>query len=405
MSDSVLPGGSNVWHRLKTLGYASPLYRLTLGGRAPGHLVSTPADPWPGDAERGNAMFQGRFRFAGREARAPNQPPWRLRPEDESWTRALHGFVWLRDFAAVGGPAAGQHARRLVRSWIELCGEWEPAFWEPEVLARRLVAWLGQAGFLLDGADEDFRRDFLASLDRQLRHLGRAQGGVGTGPAALAVALGLASGGLALSEGRAKAERGLALLLRVLAAAIAPDGGHRSRSPSVQMAVLRDLVQFRDCLLAASREVPVELRNAIDRMAPMLRCFRHGDGGLALFNGGFEETAAAVELTLARAGAEGQASLGAPHSGFQRLAAGASVVVMDTGPGLVAPGPGGHAGGQSFEFSRGRHRLVVNCGSGVDRDPEWRAAMRVSAAPWSFPTRRARRYQAYARPKPDLPGN
>jgi uncharacterized heparinase superfamily protein len=381
VSDATIPGPSRAWHRLKALGFASPLYRLTLGSRAPERLVAMPADPWPGDEARGNAMFQGRFRFAGREAQAPNQPPWRLRPGDAAWTRALHGFEWLGDFAAVEAGAAGQHARRLVRSWIELCGEWEPEYWEPELLARRLVAWTGHAGFLLDGADEPFRHQFLASLDRQLRHLGRAAGGVASGRPSVTVALALVSGGLALPDGGAKAERGMRLLQRELASGVAPDGGHPSRSPSLQMAVLRDFVRFRECLLAASREVPNELQNAIDRMAPMLRAFCHGDGGLALFNGGFEEEAEAVAATLDRSGAEGRALNNAPHSGFQRLVAGRSIVVMDTGSQVSAAlAPGAHAGAQSFEFSRGRHRVVVNCGSGQGRDPEWHAAMRVSAA-------------------------
>ena len=381
MSDTVLGGPARAWHRLKSLGYASPFYRMTLGHGAPSGLALALEDPWEGDPERGNAMFQGRFRFAGLEATAPNQPPWRLRPDAPEWTRELHGFAWLRHFRAVGGTAAVQHARRLVRSWIDLCGDWEPLIWDVDVVGRRLVAWVGQAGFLLDGADEAFRAQFLESLHRQWRHLGRDAGSAAPGAPALAAALGLLLGALALGGREAKTARGLGLLQRELEAQVLADGGHVSRSPSRQMQVLRELVWLRDAFKAAEREVPEALQIAIDRMAPVLRAFRHGDGALALFNGGFEETPEAVEATLVRAEADGAPLANASHSGFQRLSAGRSVLIADTGaaPGTPLP-PEGHAGALSFEFSSGRQRLVVNCGSGLGRDAAWRSAMRVTAA-------------------------
>src|SRR5262249_39656256 len=38
---------------------------LTLGGPAPAEPAVTLNDPWPGDAERGNALLAGEFRLAG----------------------------------------------------------------------------------------------------------------------------------------------------------------------------------------------------------------------------------------------------------------------------------------------------------------------------------------------------
>jgi len=381
MTDFVLSGPQRAWHRLKRFGYASPLYRLTLGGRPPAALAPLSLAPWPGDPEIGNAMFQGRFRFAETEAAAPNQPPWRLHPENPAWSRDLHDFTWLRHFSAVGGQAAAQHARRLVRSWIDLCGDWEPVFWDVDVVARRLTAWVSHAEFLLEDADAYFRAQFLASLDRQLRHLGRAAGGAVPGEPALAVAVALVLGSLALPESRGRLGRSVALLMRELGQQLAPDGGHLSRAPSRHMAALRQIVLVREALAAGGQDVPLELQIAIDRMVPMLKAFRHGDGGLALFNGGYEAGADDVALTLARAKAKGRALDNARHSGFQRLAAGKSVAIVDCGPPESGPiPPQAHAGGLSFEFSTGRDRLVVNCGSGVGRDPAWQSAMRVTAA-------------------------
>jgi uncharacterized heparinase superfamily protein len=74
-----------------------------------------------------------------------------------------------------------------------------------------------------------------------------------------------------------------------------------------------------------------------------------------LFNGAVEEDPVLVDLVLTRSESRGHAPSQAPHSGFQRLAAGQTLVVADTGK-PPPPGSDGaaHAGVLSFELSHGR---------------------------------------------------
>ena len=66
---------------------------------------------------------------------------------------------------------------------------------------------------------------------------------------------------------------------------ILPDGGHISRNPGALIELLVDLLPLRTAFTARNIAPPPALLNAIDRMMPMLRFFRHGDGNFALFNG------------------------------------------------------------------------------------------------------------------------
>ena len=367
--------------RVLDAGYGTSLYRLSLRGRVPDKLRVAPQDPWPGDVTTGDELFQGRYRFAGREALAPNQPPWRLRPDDDEWMAELHAFGWLRHFRASGGDTARAHMVALIRSWIDLCGEWDAQAWSPEVLARRVVAWLDNAKFVLGGDDPIFRSAFLNSLARQVRHLARVAGGAEAGRPTLAAAYGLIYGGLCLPGEEAKLGRGETLLRRELGWQVLGDGGYVSRSPSEHLAVLRELVGLRAAYDAGNTPAPDELQNAIDRMAPMLRAFRHGDGRLALFNGGFEETVEDIDTVLAGADAKGKPQMNAPHGGYQRLSARRGAVIVDTGGPPPAPlARHAHAGTLSLEMSSGKHRIVVNCGSGADRNSEWQAAAGATAA-------------------------
>jgi len=88
-----------------------------------------------------------------------------------------------------------------------------------------------------------------------------------------------------------------------------------------------------------------------------------GDGELACFDGARRSNLALINAALKASGTMGWALTNSPHSGFQRLSAHRTVLVIDTG---ARPGDGpptiGCAGTLSFELSVGKQRLVVNCG-------------------------------------------
>ena len=137
----------------------------------------------------------------------------------------------------------------------------------------------------------------------------------------------------------------------------------------------------RGVLLAAGRDVPHFLIAAIERTAPFLRMMRHGDGGLALFNGADEGEGWLIDMLLAQADARGRPTLSAPHSGYERLVNSRTLVLVDTGP---PPPPGldrdAHASALAFEMSVGKERIIVNCGAHAAGADGWAAVQRASAA-------------------------
>ena len=367
-------------HGIGTLIFASPVYRLTLGGRTPAALALAPPDPWPGDATRGTALLNGVFGFDGEVLRG-GAIAWYPAGMSEHWLAALHGFDWLRDLRAVGGDAARRRARELVDDWSAHAQNWHAIAWRPDVLATRLFAWLGQYEFFCASADDEYRQRYLKSLAQQGRHLARVLPGGGVGEPLIVALKGLIAAGLALPDRTAWADQGLRLLERECARQLLPDGGHLSRNPATQVAVLRHLVDTRGVLLAAGRDVPHFLIAAIERTAPFLRMMRHGDGGLALFNGADEGEGWLIDMLLAQADARGRPTLSAPHSGYERLVNSRTLVLVDTGP---PPPPGldrdAHASALAFEMSVGKERIIVNCGAHAAGADGWAEVQRASAA-------------------------
>jgi len=221
----------------------------------------------------------------------------------------------------------------------------------------------------------------IQSIARQARHLSRVTRQTTRGAKRVRAAKGLIYVGACLPGAHARLDRGLALLEHEIEHHIHADGGVAERSPSLQHSILRDLIDVRGVLASSHQESSPLVQGAIDRTAPMLRLMRMGDGGLGVFNGGYEDHDWQIDMTLNQSGSTGNPPESAPHTGFQRVIAGRTTIIMDSG----APPPQGHdehahAGVLSFEMSAGRARMFVNCGSCWADSTEWQLAGRVSAA-------------------------
>ena len=367
---------------------ASPFYALTLGRRSPRSFFAVAPDPWPGDAVVGLRLAVGELMAHGQVgAAAPGSadPPWRRSGASGLWLDSLNGFAWLRDLRDCGDPSAASLAVRLIDDWTEREWRWSPVSWKREVLAARIVNWIRHYDWLAAAADPGFPARFVLSLARQRAHLKRAIRAGLVGHEAVVVLKAMIFADIAfLRDGKRfdnSLEHNLARLARFVKRYVAHDGVVAERAPHLQVAVLRHLLDVRAALGSAERRAPAELIAAVDRMAPLVRFFRHGDGGLALFNGSWEGERSVMDLVLARSGSTEAAPGMALQSGFQRMAAGTSLVITDAGS---PPGRGmdgiAHAGTLSFEMSAAHERLVVNCGVFPGAPREWRHFMRFTAA-------------------------
>ncbi len=346
------------------LALSYPLFRVGAKAR---QLLFVPPDPWPGNTASGERLMSVAEPLAWGAAAGEG-------------ALEAHRFSWLRDLRAIGDAAARQRCRNLVMGWIVRHGERpEKPLWSPDLLANRLVNWIGQFDFFGKTAPQSWKAAFFASLARQALALARALPRIVATAERIRALRALIAFGTAVPGAQVRSDRALRLLLPMLEAW--PEHGMiPERNPSDQLAVLRDLVDIRALLIAAHHDVPIALEAAITLASRALAALRHGDGGLALFHGGAEEDATYVDVVLALAGADAAAP--SRFSGAcERAAGGETLLLFDA----TAPPPerhdrAAHAGTLSFELSAGPARLIVNCGAYRGRDPAWRDAGRMTAA-------------------------
>ena len=196
-------------------------------------------------------------------------------------------------------------ARALVGDWIA-GGNADPVAQRPDVAGSRIAAWLGHYDFFAASADDEFRQTLMRRLVSDARILSAALPAEEQDGRALTALRGLIAASIALPDNTPYLHRALRFLPQEIGRQILPDGGHIERSPAAHLVALKDLIETRALLHLAGASAPASLGAAIDRLSLALRTLRHGDGGLALFNGTRDEPATLIELVLTQAGRAGR---------------------------------------------------------------------------------------------------
>ncbi|ABD85603.1 heparinase II/III family protein [Rhodopseudomonas palustris] len=344
-------------------------------------LIIAPHDLRTADATRAAEIYAGRFVFAGKIVTCHGRSIFDYAPPSDDWEVALLGFGWLRHLRAADTAITRANARSLVDDWISNMSHNRPVGRRPDVLARRVISLLSQAPLVLSDTDGRFYRRYLRGLTREIRSLRYITPDIADGVPRLQVLIALCYASLCLANQARHIRAASRKLSDELQRQILADGGHISRNPGALIELMIDLLPLRQTFAARNIAPPPALLNAIDRMMPMLRFFRHGDGSFALFNGMSSAPSDLLATLLAYDDTHGSPMSSMPHTGFQRLDAGTMTVIVDTGP---PPPPAvsdeAHAGCLSFEMSVAGCRVVVNCGIPATGRENWRSFARGTAA-------------------------
>ena len=335
-----------------------------LGLRKPARPVDAfllvPSDLRTPDPGVATEFRQGEVEFAGETVRFGRQSPFRVAGAGPFWQNELQGFGWLRDLAAANDL---EMARQLVAEWLEHCSPPDGRAWTPEIVSRRIVSLLSQAGFLLEDAETQFFGAVTSSLALQMQVLAATHRRARPGLPHLQCLLAMLLADLTIADRDEPRESSEKLVLAEIGSQILPDGGHVSRNPRVLLELLLDLLPLRRCYAAREMETPPALDKAMQQMLLHLRTMRLGDGTLGRFNGMGLVRADELSTVLAFDSISSPLPRELPASGYVRFERGQTVMLMDCGspPPLELAGQA-QAGCLSFEMSDGPRAILVNCG-------------------------------------------
>lgn len=355
---------------LRHWGYGSRFYEWRLGGKLPLQLLAVvdAADSSVSDAIRSEKRSRGQVLMDGQFGAAPHQISfgddfWDELPVHHPSFTAAHNFSWIADIASAStGDGSKKLVQRQVTLWCARYTRFDQAVWAPAILSRRLINWLIAAPIVMGSTDAIYRSHVLLALSKQLRHLCRTARDA-DGADRITSGCALMLGGLLLPHGDTWLKFGTSFLGQTTHELIRADGSPYDRNARSLGQMLADMALVASACRARDHLFPAFLQAAFDRAGPWVRMLMLPDGRASGLFGLSPDDIQPIADILSGADAHGQAPFSAPHSGIQRLSAGAASLLVDAGPPpAVACSHNAPASTAAMEFCDGRDRIFVAMG-------------------------------------------
>lgn len=349
---------------LYQLSWRTPLHRMRISGKLPLKLLAAPEDPLVGDEARGMAIRMGRFHFMGLEFSVESgdfaDPP--LPP---GFLDYIHGFEWLRDLAAVTNRSEGAPlAAAIADKWLTAHAN-KPRMpaWSITNSAWRFLNMAAWSPYLLSSSDLVYRSKVLNHFARTARHLDQSAIRATQPWDRVAGWAGVTAASLLLPEGKARRTMGEHGLEAALAELVFADGGVITRAPLQLVRLISLLSLLQQCYQVRGEAIPEFLTNTLKRNIPALLGLSHSDGGLGAWQGSGHIGPARIEALVKASGVQARPLRQALDWGYQRVAAGQAVLLVDAGPPPHAKQAlTGCASTLAFEYSFAGQRIIINCG-------------------------------------------
>ena len=246
-------------------------------------------------------MEHGQFGLAGSIAFLRGRSPFVIEPPNAAWARELHGFGWLRNLDAAGSEEARTTGRQLALEWTIRFGTDRGVAAEPAVIGApaHLLAVACQPA----ARRTPTRRSYgaiTASLGRQLAQLSRS---LARGPHGLSAPACLDGAGVrdAVARRARPANQGHRerAWRRSSLGRCSPTAATSRAIRAARRAAARPAAAQPMFHRARPHSCPEQLGEALERMLPMLRYLRLGNGMVARFNGMGCAPAAGLATVLA----------------------------------------------------------------------------------------------------------
>lgn len=349
---------------LYQLSWRTPLHRMRLSGKLPLKLLAAPTDPLPGCEARGKAIRMGRFHYLGMEFLVAEgnfaEPP--LPP---AFLDYIHRFDWLRDLGAAANRVDGALvAAEIADKWLAAHAD-KPRLpaWGTANSAWRFLNMAAWSPYLLSSSDLIYRSKILNHFARTARHLEQSAVRATGAYEKVAGWAGVIAASLLLPEGKARRAMGEHGLEDALGELVFADGGVITRAPLQLMELVGLLSMVRQAYSAREEAVPDFISDTLKRNIPALLGLTHSDGGLGAWQGSGHVAAETIEALVEASGVRARPLRQALDWGYQRVAAGQGVLLVDAGPPPHAKQAlTGCASTLAFEFSFAKQRIIINCG-------------------------------------------
>ena len=319
-----------------------------------------------GDPKIGKRLVCGEYIFGNVLLDVNTDNPWLIDIPSFDVAEALHGFKWLNDLSAFGTMEARHLSMLWLTKWFEIYSDENGFFSSSRITALRLTNVCRNVEFLSKSLTEDKHFDILISLNKSFFYLSLMKDKVTNPIEKVQIIFAL----LVLNVISAKRTKTVSLFhsfIKQMDKALNKQGFVSNRNPEDLLKlflILMEATGLFDNLEYENKKLRDALSRLQEKIVPVLRGLRMGNGALTRNHGGDFGLLSVFDETLARSGIK-IPPVYENVMGFERISAGRLVLLVDCAPPPKSfHSKKAHASCLSFELSSGQRPIFVNCGPG-----------------------------------------
>ena len=317
--------------KLKVPEFQSPIRKLT--------------DSWQGNIESGQKIINGK-----------------LTPKV---SLDFNKFEFLRDLKSEGSVQARTMTRSLVENWIDENYNLLSKEFRAKAIVSRITSWSFNYSWFAESGKLDFQKKLLKSIALQTKYLELKLIDSKEHLEKIIIIKGMIVGQSILYPEIINIKDLLDLLDDEIQFLINPDGGHKTRSPVLQIELLRHLIEIRS-VVAILKNVDAEnLHKKTIKMGEFCRSIQMPNGCFSWFHGGSLVSKNIIKQTLDRVGYKNKTFSIAEDTGFCRMSNVNSVILVDIGSKKNTSNDS-KASLFAFEFFYQKQKIISNLGELVN---------------------------------------
>ena len=313
--------------KLKVTGQSSPVRRLT--------------DNWQGQSEIGKKIINGKT--------------------NPKLIKDFNKFNFLRDLKAEGSIKARSIARSLVSNWIDERHNLLSKEFDSQIMAERITCWSFNFSWFAESGELDLQKKILYSIALQIKYLEIKLTETNNHLEIIIIIKGILVAKSILFDDIINIDELLNLIDEKLEILTNVDGGHSSRSPVLQINLLRHLIEIRSVVGILKNVHAENLHKQTIKMGEFCRSFQMPNGHFAWFHGGSLVPKDIIKQTLNRVGYKNRIFQVAEDTGFCRLSNMDSLVFVDIGLKPIV-NTNTKASLFAFEFFYKKEKIISNLG-------------------------------------------
>ena len=313
--------------KLKVTGQSSPVRRLT--------------DNWQGQSEIGKKIINGKT--------------------NPKLIKDFNKFYFLRDLKAEGSIKARSIARSLVSNWIDERHNLLSKEFDSQIMAERITCWSFNFSWFAESGELDLQKKILYSIALQIKYLEIKLTETNNHLEIIIIIKGILVAKSILFDDIINIDELLNLIDEKLEILTNVDGGHSSRSPVLQINLLRHLIEIRSVVGILKNVHAENLHKQTIKMGEFCRSFQMPNGHFAWFHGGSLVPKDIIKQTLNRVGYKNRIFQVAEDTGFCRLSNMDSLVFVDIGLKPIV-NTNTKASLFAFEFFYKKEKIISNLG-------------------------------------------